>query len=114
MAHQTRLTRHENVPVHFLTITDTIEMTDDATFHNCTVQRANFRLIHSHYDITELLRIAQLRKNSASTKSTEDVTVRLQRARILQKQPRPYSKALRQQKRRQQLRKKDFLYHQRT
>jgi hypothetical protein len=83
-------------------------MTDDATFHNGTVQLADFRLIRSHCVITKLLQIAQLRKNSPSTRFTEDVIVRLQRTRILQKQPRSYSKALRQQKRRQQLRKKDF------
>jgi hypothetical protein len=42
----------------FLAITDTAEMADDATFHNGTVQQADLRLIHSHYDIAELLRIA--------------------------------------------------------
>jgi hypothetical protein len=30
-------------------------MTDDATFHNGTVQRVYFRFIRSHYAIAELL-----------------------------------------------------------
>jgi hypothetical protein len=46
-------------------------MTDNATFHNGTVQRVDFRLIHSHCAIAELLQIAQLRKNSPFTRFTE-------------------------------------------
>jgi heme oxygenase len=37
-------------------------MTDDTTFHNGTVQRADFRLINLHCAIAKLLWIAQLRK----------------------------------------------------
>jgi hypothetical protein len=72
----------------FLAITDMAEKTDDATFHNDTVQRVDFRLIHSHYAIAELLQIAQLRKNLPFTRITEDITERCQRTRIFKKQPR--------------------------
>jgi hypothetical protein len=41
-----------------LAITDTAKMMGDTTFHNGTVQRTNFRLIHSHCVVTELLQIA--------------------------------------------------------
>jgi hypothetical protein len=51
-----------------------VKMTDDVTFHNGTVQRADFRLIRSHYVVAELLQIAQLKKNSPFTRITEDVT----------------------------------------
>jgi hypothetical protein len=34
------------------------KMTDDATFHNDTVQRVDFRLIHSHCVVAELLQLA--------------------------------------------------------
>jgi hypothetical protein len=73
-------------------------MTDNATFHNGTMQWAYFRLIRSHCAIAELLQIAQFRKNSPSTKFTEDVTVCHKRTRILQKQSRWYSKAHRWKK----------------
>jgi hypothetical protein len=69
----------------FLAITNTAEMTNDATFHNGIVQWVDFRLIRSHCAIAELLRIAQLRKNSPSKRFIEVVTVRLQRTWILQK-----------------------------
>jgi hypothetical protein len=39
----------------FLSIANTAEMTDDATFHNGTVQRTDFKLIRSHCAIAELL-----------------------------------------------------------
>jgi hypothetical protein len=71
----------------FLAITDTAEMTDNATFYNGTVQRADFRLIRLHCAIAELLQIAQLRKNLPSTRFTEDITVRHKRTQILHKQP---------------------------
>jgi hypothetical protein len=74
-------------------------MTDDATFHNGIVQRADFRLIRSHCIVAELLQMAQPKKNSPFIWNTEAVTDRCQRTRIIQKQPRWYSKALRQQKR---------------
>jgi hypothetical protein len=69
----------------FFAIIDTAGTTDDATFHNGIVQQADFRLIRSYCAIAELLQIAQLRKNSPSTRFTEDITVHLQRTQILQK-----------------------------
>jgi hypothetical protein len=70
-----------------LAITDMAEVTDDATFHNGIVQRADFRLIRSHYVVAELLQIAQLRKNSPFTRNIEDVTDHCQKTRTFQKQP---------------------------
>jgi hypothetical protein len=57
-------------------------MTDAATFHNGTVQRADFRLICSHCAVAKLLQLAQLRKNSPFARYTEDITKRYQRTRI--------------------------------
>jgi hypothetical protein len=57
----------------FPTITNTAKMTDDATFHNGTVQQADFRLIRSHRAVAKLLQIAQLRKNSPFIRITKDV-----------------------------------------
>jgi hypothetical protein len=84
-AHQAHLTRRGNAMVHFFAITDTTKTTGDANFRNGTVQQVDFRVTHSHCAIVESLQIAQLRKNSPSTRFTEDVIVRLQRTWILQK-----------------------------
>jgi hypothetical protein len=62
----------------FFAIIDTTETTDDPTFHNGIVQRADFRLISSHYSVDELLQIAQPRKNSPFTRITENVAERYQ------------------------------------
>jgi hypothetical protein len=40
------------------------------------VQRVDFKLICSHYVVTKLLQLAQLRKNSSFTRIIEDVTER--------------------------------------
>jgi hypothetical protein len=76
-AHQACLMWRGNAMVRFFAITDIAKTMGDANFRNGTVQQADFRVIHSHGAIVESLQIAQLRKNSPSTRFTEDVIVRL-------------------------------------
>jgi hypothetical protein len=84
-------------------------MTDDATFNNGTVQRVDFKLIRSHYAVTKLLQLAQLRKKLAIHKNHRGRYRTLSENPDIPEKTRMILKSTQTtKKRRHQLRKKHF------